>query len=169
MSFVETAYGPVLGELLNVDRRRVLDEGSPLASDRARLQLLTAEAAFAHARIVDTDSAQCCLSALWLLYDFLDDSHSISQGIATAEGSFWHGIMHRREGDFSNAKYWFHKVGAHPLYERLTPDTWDPYEFVDVCQAALRSGGAEADRCRQLQQREWEQLFDYCYRQAVGE
>ena len=127
--------------------------------------------------MTDADSARCCLSAIWLLYDFLDESHTISQGIATAEGSFWHGIMHRREGDFSNAKYWFRKVGEHPVYGLLEgkllrdkeSGNWDPYDFVDACQSALRNGGAEADRCQQLQQQEWELLFDFCYRQAVGE
>ena len=39
---------------------------------------------------------------------------------------------------------------------------------VDQCQAAVSSGGAMAERCRRLQQREWEALFDYCYQRAVG-
>jgi len=161
-------YGPVFGELLQIDRLRALDEGSPDEANRGRLQSLSVDKAFAHAKVVDTDNARCCLSAMWLLYDFLDDSHTLSQGIETVEGSFWHGIMHRREGDFSNAKYWFRKVGSHPVYELLAAD-FDPFDFVDACQSALHNGGAEADRCRQLQQQEWELLFDYCYRQALSE
>lgn len=164
-------YGPVFDELLNVDRRRALDEGSPDVANRSRLESLSVDKAFAHTRVVDAECARCCLSAIWLLHDFLDESHTISQGIETVEGSFWHGIMHRREGDFSNAKYWFRKVGTHPVYELLATETadWDPFDFVDACQSALPSGGVDADRCRQLQQREWELLFDFCYRQALGE
>lgn len=168
MSFSPDSFGPVFSELLGIDRERALDEGSPQASDRDKLETLTVEQAFAHTRVIDHDQARCCLSGVWLLYDFLDDSHTISQAIHSAEGSFWHGIMHRREGDFSNAKYWFRKVGPHPVFAELADD-WDPYDFVDQCQAALRSGGEAAVQCRELQQREWEQLFAYCYAQSVAE
>ena len=63
--------------------------------------------------------AACCIAGVWLLHDFLDESHTISQGIDTPSGSFWHAIMHRREGDFSNAKYWFRRVGQHPVFDAL--------------------------------------------------
>ncbi|MEM8944268.1 MAG: hypothetical protein AAGD11_03720 [Planctomycetota bacterium] len=167
MSFSPADFGPVFAELLDVDRLRDLDEGSPQQTNHKRLQSLSIEQAFAHVRVVDNDHARCCLSAIWLLYDFLEDSHAISQGVATAEGSFWHGIMHRREGDYSNAKYWFRKVGQHPVYAQLADD-WDPHVFVDACQAALRDGGDDAARCRQLQQQEWEQLFEYCFDRAIA-
>ena len=117
--FQPNAYGPVFAALIDRDRRRPLDAGAPQAGDAATLEAATLKSLFAHSQIVDEAMARCCLSGVWLLCDFLDESHTISQGISTPSGSFWHGIMHRREGDFSNAKYWFRKVGEHPVYERL--------------------------------------------------
>jgi hypothetical protein len=168
-AFEPQSYGPVFAPLLAIDRRRPLDAGQPDSAVRALLNKLSAEAAFE--RLVDTDMAACCIAGVWLLHDYLDESHTISQGIDTPSGSFWHGIMHRREGDFSNAKYWFRHVGQHPVYDLLgdrAGGIWDPYVFIDLCQAAVRGKNDSREVCLDLQQAEWEVLFDYCYRAAVG-
>lgn len=71
------------------------------------------------APVVDSQAAACCRAGLWLGYDFLEESHSISQAIETSSGSYWHGIMHRREPDPDNAKYWFRRVRQHPVFAQL--------------------------------------------------
>ena len=116
-SFDPTAYGPPFAPLLNIDRRRPLDAGQPDRAAAAALNHLAIDNGFA-IRVADREIASCCLAAIWLLHDFLDESHEISQRIDTPEGSFWHAIMHRREGDFSNAKYWYRHVGDHPVFRR---------------------------------------------------
>src|SRR4051812_21642110 len=51
--------------------------------------------------------ADALLAGLWVWPTWLDESHQISQAIASPAGSFWHAILHRREGDFGNSKYWY--------------------------------------------------------------
>jgi hypothetical protein len=187
--FHAQAYGPVFAGLLETDRRRPLDAGRPNEAAHSALQALSVESAFAHTRILDNDMAGCCISAAWLLHDYLDESHKISQEIETPMGSFWHGIMHRREGDFSNAKYWFRRVGQHPVLEALgqragemaaargeeqaakkliTSGIWDAFAFVDQCEFVVGGQVGPLDLCLDMQQAEWEHLFDHCYREAVG-
>jgi hypothetical protein len=134
---------------------------------KPRLAALDLEQAFAPHLITDRDMAQCCLAGVWLRFDFLDESHRISQSIETPSGSFWHAIMHRREGDFDNAKYWFRRMGRHPVLEQLAPG-WDPFTFVDRCRSALEGATSDSAACRELQRREWELLFDFCYRGAIS-
>ena len=109
---------------------------------------------------------QLCISGLWLLAGDIDRSHDISQGIETPDGSFLHGIMHRREGDFGNAKYWFRRVGEHPVFEEIqqrSEGTYeDPFDFIDQCSRAVRSGGEAAEQCKLNQWIEWQALILHC-------
>src|SRR5436853_177494 len=125
-AFDSKAYGPAFAPLLTTDRRQSIDAGRPNVAAAAALKNLSLETALEHARSefgaaqpVDPDMAACCIAGVWLLHDYLDESHKISQAIDTTSGSFWHAIMHRREGDFSNAKYWFRHVGTHPVFDAI--------------------------------------------------
>ena len=188
MGFDVEIYGPTFAALIAEKRLNPLDGGTPNAAAKDKLEALSAEAAFAGQQVLDRDMAQGCISGAWLYHNYLNESHTISQGIQTATGSFWHGIMHRREPDFSNAKYWFNKVGSHPIFEDLRTEAariamktdgapafltaqkaWDAAAFVDVCAEALAAGKGPLEAlCREIQQREWELLFDYSYRKAIG-
>jgi hypothetical protein len=173
-----SGYPPLLAELLALERLQPLGPRIPNEKVRARLQQLTVETAFAGHTVRDADMAQACLAGLWLYHDFLDESHRISQDIDTPTGSYWHGILHRREPDPSNAAYWFRRVGKHPIFPALSTaardlglplpsDRWDPFAFIDLCEKHRDTGDADEQMLRRVQQQEWELLFDWCFRQAI--
>jgi hypothetical protein len=94
-----------------------LDAGAVNESVRGRLAKLKPTDVVPGA--VDAEMAEACLAGLWLLHGFLDESHRISQDLHTTTGSYWHAIMHRREGDYDNSKYWFRQAGPHPAFVPL--------------------------------------------------
>lgn len=72
--------------------------------------------------LLGADSAElapAAIAGLWLLVGEIDLSHDISQTLESSTGSYWHGIMHRREGDFGNAKYWMRRASGHPAIKEL--------------------------------------------------
>jgi len=187
--FDPTQYGPAIAALLREERLAPLGPGTPNPAARVPLERLTVESAFAPERVRAADMAACCLAGLWLYHDFLDESHRLSQDIETTTGSYWHGVMHRREPDYGNSKYWFRRVGSHPTYAPLQQaaaalavevndpaaavlkrqDSWDPYAFIDLVEACAEGKASCEALCRQVQLCEWQLLFDHCYREAVGQ
>ena len=118
--------------------------------------------------------------ALWL-HGFLDESHSIAQGIASAEGSYWHALMHRSEGDFSNSKYWYRQVGRHAIFPDLlraakqleiNPQSklapmhelleWDPFRFVDAVEQATRRETEDRVLVQAIAREEYSLLMSFC-------
>lgn len=137
-------------------------------------------------------------AGILLLHDDLDASHRCSQAIEGEgrhhPGDYWHAILHRREPDDSNAKYWFRHVGEHPIFadllsetatcaagssspefrrwaaEQSAKSTWDPYAFVDVCSRAERATDPHfRQSCQQLQYREMLRLLVWTWRFAMSE
>lgn len=166
-------YPPAIAELLREVPLAPLGPGQPRTAVRPRLEALSDDAL--GERIVDRDMAACCRAALWLAFDFLDESHTISQGIATVEGSYWHAIMHRREPDADNSKYWWRRVGHHPMFALLKDEAaklgwraWDAAAFVDECEKGRGTGSDRETLLRQVQMAEWRLLFAYCLRCATG-
>ena len=142
------------------------------------------------APVVSSEAGVCCLAGMWLWNGFLDQSHELSQSTDTPEGSWWHGIMHRREPDAGNAAYWFHRVGDHSLFSTLgdrvqkhatqtevTDETqwllhctaWNPHQFIEACEAARCTPDESVCRVlREVAAIEWYSLFEHCQNMAFG-
>lgn len=129
-----------------------------------------------------SDEERAVQSALHLWNDELAVSHTLAQEIKSPTGSYLHGVMHRREPDYENSKYWFNQVGRHPVFEdvlaaarELAPSCrdaavrkavegskeWDPFRMVDWCQA-----GEPREFLEALQAREIAALARHCLTQA---
>jgi hypothetical protein len=132
-------------------------------------------------------------AGLFLLTDFFDESHSCSQSIEGEgryhTGDYWHAILHRREPDYGNSKYWFRHVGRHPIFADLktaagnirthsrraeqfqgnviSSGSWDPFAFVDLCSAAEDDSELK-EWCEAVQYEEMLLLLDYSYRETTG-
>jgi hypothetical protein len=182
MPFDPAAYGDKVARLLELagggERLMPLAHGaccSPEASDE--LARLTPRQLFPRSA-----HPEAAMSGLWLYFSCLDRSHELSQSIASAEGSFWHGIMHRQEPDPGNSAYWFRRVGRHAVFPALAEQArailaahpglslpigggWDPFAFIDFCEQARRQPGSDREKAAlEIQRAEWQLLFGHCAR-----
>jgi hypothetical protein len=177
-------YGALVADILalaeNGERLMPLAEGTCCSQDALR-------------RIRDSKmddlfpgayAPQAALTGLYLYFSCRDEAHEIAQADSSADGSFWHGILHRQEPDAGNASYWFNRVGKHPVFPGLLEATtaiaaahpnavlhfgeaWDPFAFIEICERARRQPGSELERAAlEIQRAEWQRLFDYCARRS---
>ena len=173
--FEASAYGPVVAELLATPRLADLGPGRPDMTVGDRLRGFDPGRDLG-ATVVDRRAAAALHAGLWLYFDFLDESHNVSQDVKTAEGSFWHAIMHRREPDPGNSKYWWRQTGDHPVLDRLRElshttgyDYTTPQEFVAYCEQVRGTGTPQEELAKRVQLHESRLLIEHCYRLAVGD
>jgi hypothetical protein len=182
MSFDPTTYGAEVARILALDgdgmRLMPLDITGQSCSAASVLRGRTARELFP-----DSFAPEAALSGLWLYFSCFEESHSLAQDIESAEGSYWHGILHRQEPDPGNAGYWFRRVGRHAIFPPLLREAaaifrargmtsplraetaWDPFAFIDFCETARRQPNSAAEQAaREIQRAEWQLLFDYCAR-----
>jgi hypothetical protein len=136
-------------------------------------------------------------AGLYLMHDYLDESHEISQEAdrlgRNTSAPYWHGIMHRREPDYDNARYWFRRVGDHPIFPSIGREVsdllsdhnfaarvrfpgvldrrghWDPMAFIDLCEQCGTNWDERAQTAARLQEVEMRALLEYTCRAAAGE
>ena len=121
-----------------------------------------------------TRAPDAALAGLYLYFSCWQDAHETAQSVNTADGSYWHAIVHRQEPDAGNSSYWFRRVGQHAIFPELLREAtkiggpgfgqaWDPFAFIDFCeQARSRPGSDIEQKALEIQRAEWQLLFDYC-------
>ena len=94
-------------------------------------------------------------SLLLLTAGDLERAHILVQEASTGDGTYIHGIVHRTEGDFDNARYWFRRTAVHPaaaeIYRKAAANspkvasqtTWDPIWVTDWVEASRKTGADE--------------------------
>jgi len=60
-----------------------------------------------------------------------DRAHQLAQSVSNADGAWVHAYLHRKEGDLSNAAYWYANAGQH------MPNTSLEAEWEHIAQALL--------------------------------
>jgi hypothetical protein len=104
---------------------------------------------------VDGPEARCVRSLLFLAAGGMDQAHRIVQEISTSDAAYIHGIVHRIDDDFDNARYWFRRAGMHPaaaeMYRRAAAHSrtvanrpnWDPLLVSDLVETSRTTGVTE--------------------------
>ncbi len=98
---------------------------------------------------------------LFYAVDALSPAHQIFQDDESDLGSYWHGMMHRREGDFGNACYWFRRAGRIEPLGKMPG--FDPVKFTERCSQQREP----TPDLLALQSQEWTVLISHCLSLAV--
>jgi hypothetical protein len=152
----------------------------PDISDRAAWRRLqqTDDPTLAGGTIDDPPAFDIVRGALLYSLDDLSGCHHFFQDTARDLVGYWHGMMHRREADFDNARYWFRRSGKLPFFDTLhrrasaispdvaQQDSWDPYLFAGQCEQHRFGADSDIQELLRLQRAEFDVVFDYTWRQA---
>ena len=124
---------------------------------------------------------QLCLAALMFAQDYIWEGHEIVQDYPDLEASWWHAFMHRMEGDYGNAAYWYRRVGTPSEYSDLFKEirqldlespisqiqessSWDPFEFNGLINNYKRTNEESLKKVHSL---EFKYLFGLCLKKAA--
>lgn len=117
----------------------VLDDLITTLTQRDPLPILTPENVWDEnlsAEIDKLSAASLIRAGLHLLNDDIHNCHIIAQEHENPDGNYWHAILHRRESDYWNSKYWYKRIGDHPVIHNMQKEEpgWDPFNFIDQCE-----------------------------------
>jgi hypothetical protein len=118
-------------------------------------------------------TASCIRSLLFLAAGGMTQAHRIVQEMSTTDAAYIHGVIHRVDDDFDNARYWFRGARLHPaaaeMYRRAAASSptmarcpgWDPILVTDLLEKSRTSGVSE--ELRTLLTIEFEELLRFLW------
>jgi hypothetical protein len=154
--------------------REVRSLAWPAAEVRSRVDDALHQTAFSPAKRDQLLALALCWHDCW------DDSHALAQAQeGDQDMDLVHAILHRREPDAANARYWLAQVGEHPAWRHLPPvaaaeglsdlvtrdGRWRPREFVERCVTAT---AAAAPALVRIQAAELLALLDHLSRHPTA-
>lgn len=107
-----------------------------------------------HAAQKDNAAPDTVLAALHLMNDDLEAAHVLCQNDPSQTGSYLHYLVHRREGDWSNTRYWAARTGKHPIFAVLARtfldanaryDEWSAGTLVSEMEQAAKLPQTDGD------------------------
>lgn len=157
------------------------DPANPPALDlAARSRVASAQTIRLHEfgrTALSTSRRTVATGLMFLWHDHWERAHEIAQSDeGEPDHDLLHGMIHRREGDFSNAKYWFRSAGPHAAFPMITArvasvarnhavaskvikeGVWNPSGFVDVVRDVSRG---HEEMCRAIQAAEMIGYFEW--------
>jgi len=155
----------------------------PRRSVLPRRELETKIGSFCAENELDPSAALRLRATALLYHDHQDAAHDIIQDLGDVEAAIIHAMLHRREPDYWNAKYWVRRFDAHPIYlslgrrlpslartpeqtelvRKLTlPGAFEPLAFIDLCEANERKPALDPTVIwlREVQHAEFEELVN---------
>ena len=174
-------YSDFVDRLLSQeDLLKTLIPEAPLDSDLVRRLRETGDDVLAGEKVLaDPTMFALVRGGLFYALDALPEAHTIFQDASGDCSSYWHGMLHRREGDFDNARYWFRRAGVLPFFAEAhraacahseimaRQSNWDPYLFTGQCEQARFGDDDLTGEMQALQRVEFDAIFDYCWRQSA--
>jgi len=145
----------------------VRESSGPRAAVEKSLAALAPEVVGLSCKAEDSGDWELFCGGLLYAANALGGAHALFQKADSPEGAYWHGMLHRREGDFSNALYWVRRAGRIPALGGLTG--FSPAAFIAECGEAAARGG-DPPHLLEAQRREWEALMLWSWRrlEAIG-
>ena len=165
-------YSRLVNDLLEQSRDEALKRLHPTEPLHGHTDLLETIRKASDADLGGGPLAPMVRAGLFYRLDAIDEAHRIVQQDGSPLAAYWHGMIHRREGDFDNARYWFRRAGTLPVFETLHREAaalspnmakqfgWDPYLFTGLCEQEKFGDNTLTAELVALQKLEFDLLFE---------